>query len=80
VIPTDFVQSNKLLGPPAGREETVAALPVYCDGQNVVSRWMLTDAEVERIVRDRAIWINVLGGATQPPIYPWVGELREGIA
>lgn len=77
--PIDFPQANKTLGAPADRDDTVDPLRVYNDGRQCVSVWQLTEEERAEVARTGQVNINVLMGATQPPIYVWVGPLAKGL-
>lgn len=58
----------RLLAPP-GRDDVVD-LECFRNQAGVVSRWELTDDEVEEILRTRTIFFHCLGN-THPPI--WIG-------
>jgi hypothetical protein len=77
--PVDFPQANLTLNAPDGRHETVQPLRAFHYSGQYISCWELTDAELEEVVRTRRVFINVLGGNSQPPIYVWVGQLAAGI-
>lgn len=64
----DFPQSNMTLGAPTG-VENVEALPTFTNGRCSVSCWELDDAEIEEIVRTRRVFLSVLSGRTQPPVF-----------
>lgn len=66
--PTAFDGSNRVLGPPAGREAEVASLPVFSNGHVCVSCWELTEAERAEIFATGRIWLFVWAGHTQPPV------------
>ncbi|ESY89038.1 hypothetical protein X739_00645 [Mesorhizobium sp. LNHC220B00] len=64
----DFPQSNQFLGPPSG-VENVSGLRTFTNGHCSVSCWQLSDEEVDEIVSTRRVFISVLSGKTQPPVF-----------
>lgn len=66
--PKRFDKVNVVLQPPPGLEGDCVPLPVLRWTGGVLSCWELTDEEVERIVRDRHVWLNVQG-VTTPPVW-----------
>lgn len=69
MIPTDFPQANRRLGPPAGlSSEQCGTLAVLTDGQHCVSKWIPTAEDLERILAGGPVWLVVWSGATQPPV------------
>lgn len=78
--PSEFVQSNKRLRAPEGHEEIVSPLPVYTDDRQTVSCWYFSDEEIANIIKTRCAFVNISWpGGTQPPVFVWSGELREGL-
>lgn len=75
----DFPQSNKTLIAPAEREETVQPLHIYSNGHQCVSCWELNEEERAEVARTGRIFVNLLSGPTQPPVYVWVGPLASGL-
>jgi hypothetical protein len=67
--PIEFKEQNKILTAPKGQEETCGSLPTYSDGQQSVSCWEVADAEYEQIKLHRKIWLGVLAGNSQPPVW-----------
>lgn len=72
--PVNFPGTNVLLGAPKG-SENVSPLPIYRNGICCVSAWELSDEEIEEIVRSRVVFLSVLSGNTQPPVF--VGSETE---
>lgn len=68
--PVEFKESTKELAPPkAMREGDICLpLPVFTDGQDVVSCWQFTPEELEEMQRTGKLWLTVLSGQTQPPV------------
>jgi hypothetical protein len=68
---TDFPQSNKVFGPPAGMtEEQVRSMPAYvgetqvgsCDGSTcVIVAWQPDDREREAIANGSPIFLTCIG-------------------
>lgn len=68
--PIKFKQANKnLLKPNNMTDEECSSLWVYCDGQQCISCWKLTFKERIKALFFGNIWISVLSGVTQPPIW-----------
>ncbi len=64
-----FKEQNGVLGkPPDMTDAECGSLPVFKDGQNCISCWEPTDAEIEDIIKTRRIYILLLSGPTQPPM------------
>ena len=78
--PKDFEHSNKTLTAPEGMsEEECKNLRVYTDGHQCISCWELSDDEIQHIVHNKKVWLGVLTGETQPPVFltaesPFGGE------
>jgi hypothetical protein len=70
--PILFEQANRTLTAPAGQENEVETMYVYTDGQQCISKWQLTDDEIEMVIKNRHLYISVMFGGTQPPILPMV--------
>lgn len=64
----DFTGSNMTLGAPSG-VENVEAMRTFTNGHCSVSCWELDDAEIEEIVKTRRVFLSVLSGRTQPPVF-----------
>lgn len=73
--PVDFDESNIVLGPPESMtEEECGNLPVFTDGRLCVSRWKLSPEELETIQRTGSVWLAIVSGSTQPPVWLSVEE------
>jgi hypothetical protein len=78
--PIKFDGANALLAAPSGAEN-VDGLPVFRNGICCVSCWALSPDEVAEIARTGRIFITVLAGKTQPPVFAGgEEETRELIA
>ena len=66
--PTTFPQAFKTLTPPNGIKKC-GDLPVFTDGNNVVSCWKPSLWERIRIVFGGKVFLGVLSGNTQPPVW-----------
>lgn len=68
--PIDFKESTKVLARPATmNDEECGSLPVWSDGKQCVSCWKPSLAERLRILLGGNIWLGVLYGRTQPPVF-----------
>jgi hypothetical protein len=72
--PTTFQQSNHTLNAPENTSysrnvESVDALPIWTDGEQCVSCWKMTWRERLSALFFGKIWLAVLFGSTQPPVY-----------
>lgn len=68
--PTDFPQSTKVLQRPGTMSESECqSLPVWCDGKQCVSCWNPTIKERLNILFGGKVWLGVLSGKTQPPVF-----------
>lgn len=75
MIPVTFSESNKMLRRPENMtDEECMPLPVYCDGHQCISCWRMTWRERFAALWRGKIWLSVLGGQTQPPV--WVSVER----
>ena len=69
-IPVDFEESNKVLTKPPGMtDEECGPLPVFNDGQQSISCWQLPWRDRLRVLITGKVWLGVLMGVTQPPVY-----------
>lgn len=71
--PIPFKYSNRTLLP-SGQEyseniDGVDPLPVWTDGEQCVSCWRMSLLERVQALLFGRVWIAVLSGRTQPPIY-----------
>ncbi|MCM1543685.1 MAG: hypothetical protein NC110_00140 [Ruminococcus sp.] len=68
--PIDFPQSTKVLQRPEEMLDTdCKPLPVWSDGKECVSCWRPTFKERLKILVSGKVWLSVLCGRTQPPVY-----------
>lgn len=68
--PTNFKQSTKVLKRPSIMAESECqSLPVWCDGKQCVSCWKPSIRERLNILFSGKVWLGVLSGETQPPVY-----------
>jgi hypothetical protein len=63
----DFKEANTRLLPPEGQEDKVVPLPIWTDGQNVMSKWKLTWKERLWVLRHGVLYLHVVG-RTHPPL------------
>ena len=72
--PTGFKYANRELQPPEGAtySENIASidpLPIWTDGEQCVSCWKMTVRERLAALLFGRVWLSVLSGSTQPPVY-----------
>lgn len=68
--PIDFPQSTKVLQKPELMLDTECKpLPIWSDGKECVSCWRPTLKERVRILISGKVWLSVLSGRTQPPVF-----------
>jgi hypothetical protein len=68
--PIDFPQSTKVLQRPSVMAESECqSLPVWNDGKQCVSCWKPTLIERLKILFYGKVWLGVLSGNTQPPVF-----------
>lgn len=71
--PVGFKESNFVLGKPADMtDEECDQLPVFRDGVHCISCWKLSPEEMELIHKTGCVYIGVMSGGTQPPIFATV--------
>jgi hypothetical protein len=63
---TQFPESNDVLL--SGGQENVGDLPIYRQPGLIISKWLLSDAEVEEIIKTRCVYVGVKGLPTFLPI------------
>lgn len=74
--PIKFKGSNRELKKPASMtDEECISLYVFNDGKQSISCWRPSWREVLSIIFTRRIWLCVLGGRTQPPV--WIQAKKE---
>lgn len=64
----EFPGANMLLRAPDGAEN-VSDMHTFTNGHCSVSCWELSDDELAEIVRTRRVYLSVLYGRTQPPVF-----------
>lgn len=68
--PVKFKEANKnLLKPDSMTDEECSSLWVYTDGAECVSCWRLTFKERLFALLFGKVWLSVLSGYTQPPVW-----------
>lgn len=68
--PIQFKQSTKVLQKPSVMsDDECASLPVWSDGNQCVSCWKPTFKERLNILFGGKVWLGVLSGKTQPPVF-----------
>jgi hypothetical protein len=73
--PIKFKEQNFTLGkPPNMSDNECMSLPCFRDGNQVISKWKLSEEEKAHVAEHGFIWISVLGGWSQPPILPQACE------
>jgi len=70
LTPADFPEVTKILGKPESMtDEECSPLPVWSDGETCVSCWKLSFAQRINVLIHGKVWLGVLFGATQPPVW-----------
>ena len=65
-----FKEANKnLLKPESMTDEECGSLWVYTDGRECISCWRLTWKERIKALLFGKVWLSVLSGHTQPPVW-----------
>lgn len=65
-----FKQANKCLGkPPSMTDAECHSLWVYTDGKQCISCWKLSWKHRLKALLFGRVWVSVLSGTTQPPIW-----------
>ena len=73
--PIDFPESTKVLQKPAEMsDQECGSLPVWNDGKVCVSAWKASIKERITILFTGRVWLGVLSGNTQPPV--WIEGCR----
>lgn len=68
--PIDFPQSTKVLQRPSTMtEQECQSLHVWNDGKQCVSCWKLSFKERMKVLFHGKVWLGVLSGKTQPPVF-----------
>jgi hypothetical protein len=78
MIPIKFKEANKCLKPPinwdAEKYGVCSDLWTYTDGNQSVSLWKLSWKERWQVLRYGKVWLGVMSGKTQPPV--WVDSQK----
>lgn len=70
MLPVKFPEANReLLKPADMSDEECSPLWVYTDSRSCVSCWRLTWKERIKALLFGKIWLGVLSGHTQPPVW-----------
>ncbi len=72
MTPTSFKETNLVFTKPESMtDEECSLLPVcvtqYPDGTDVIiSKWKLSDEELEQVMKEKCVWLHVIGKGTPP--------------
>lgn len=78
--PIKFEQANKnLLKPESMTDEECSSLWVYNDGRECISCWRLTWKERIKALLFGRVWLSVLSGRTQPPVWLASWRMKTGM-
>lgn len=70
MTPSEFEHQTKVLNRPEGMtDEECGPLPVYSDGTQCISLWRMSWRERISALLFGRIWLSVLWGDTQPPVW-----------
>lgn len=70
LIPSKFPEANRnLLKPDDMTDEECSSLWVYTDGRECVSCWKLNLRQRLTVLIHGTIWLGILSGKTQPPVW-----------
>lgn len=75
--PTNFAESNSVLGPPKGMtEDEVRSLSCFRDGKATISCWKPTEKDLQRLKETGQLWLIHMS-PSMPPVevtteYPFV--------
>ncbi len=76
MTPQGFQEQTKVLAKPEGmRDDECGPLPIYNDGHTCVSCWRPTWRERLSILIFGRVWLGVVSGGTQPPV--WLDGQRQ---
>ncbi len=68
--PIGFKEQTEVLQPPPGVSvDWCGVLPVLCDGTQTISLWKFTWKERWQLLFRGRLWVGVVMGHTQPPIW-----------
>ena len=66
----EFSGANRRLLAPEGMDDlSCRTLPIFSNGRSCVSCWELSEDEVAEVVQTKRIFLSVMSGQTQPPVY-----------
>lgn len=75
-VPILWEGANRLLGPPKTyEEEQVTSMAVFTNGIVCVSKWKLSKEAKKYFDETGCLFISVISGETQPPIF--IGSEQE---
>lgn len=70
MIPIKFDEANKnLLKPESMTDEECSSLWVFTDGEQCISCWKLSVIQRIKALLFGKVWLSVLSGQTQPPVW-----------
>ena len=70
IKPIYFERANKSLSKPSSMtDEECSSLYVYTNGHECISCWKLTFRQRLYLLFHGKIWLSVLSGITQPPVW-----------
>lgn len=72
-----FSGTNMVLKPPVG-SENVADLHTFTNGNCSVSCWELSPEELAEINRTGRVFVSILSGHTQPPVFVGSQTIMRG--
>lgn len=68
--PINFKQQNTVLEKPENMKDSeCSALPTFRDGKQCISCWELSEQDLEEINKTKKVYLGVLSGNTQPPVF-----------
>ena len=65
MTPATFPEANRTLN----RLPTMCPVPVFSDGEVCIPSWSLSWRERLRVLLTGRVWLGVLWGTTQPPVW-----------
>ena len=76
--PVKFSEANGSLSRPDGTtKDDCGLLPVFRDGETVISCWSLTDEDLKQIFETKRIWLRVWGTTHAPVCVQVVKPFEE---
>ncbi len=80
MTPIKFRESNEVVASPKGMEAQVLPLHVLANGISLISCWEPTEEEMEYIIKNKKIWVQVMGNV-HPVMSVFAGNpMRDDIA